>query len=93
MRDLEIYATDEAVAETFKNTNFGSASPRQTIADTLLKVASGYGTGKTSLGCCEALGLVKRDKRSSRPGGKYTLTTNGGRYLYDLFENAVQEIK
>lgn len=83
MPDIEIQklASDEAVNAMFENTKFGSSSPREVIADTLLKIASGYSTGSTAIACCMGLDLIKQHSKTR----KYTLTVKGGYYLYEVY--------
>lgn len=75
--------SDEQVAETFANTNFGPVHPRDMIAETLLKIASGYHSGSTAVACCVELGLMERHKKTNKP----SLTKKGGYYLYEVFNN------
>lgn len=68
---LEI-VSDESLHSIFNNTNFGACSPREIVADTLLKLAGGYSTGYTALTCCRELGLIgKKTQKLTKAGEKY----------------------
>jgi hypothetical protein len=79
---IEKLITDEAINLVFANTNFGSETPRETIADTLYKVDAGYSTGRTACVCCSELGLI-----NSTSPGRYTVTYLGREYLKLLAPN------
>jgi hypothetical protein len=63
--------TDSQVELAWGNANFGDVSPRDVIANTLLKCAVGYATGRTARVICEELGLVTGDWQLSQRGKAY----------------------
>lgn len=71
--------TDEQITEAFKGTSFGpNPNHKKIIVDTLLKLAIGFGTGRTAKCICLELGLLS---------GKMQPNTKGKRFMqvhYDL---------
>ena len=78
METVQDLVTDKQVNEAWGNADFGSTPKRKVIADTLLKCASGYETGKTARCIAEDLGLVTQ---------RWELSKRGQRYLYAAFRN------
>lgn len=71
MDTVQDIITDKQMKTAFGNANFGDVSPRDVIANTLLKCASGYATGHTARVICEELGLVTPDWQLSQRGKAY----------------------
>lgn len=78
MSELQNLVSDAEVFEAFQNTNFGETPNRFIIADTLLKLACGYHTGRTATIICIELGLVRN--------GSYNLTKKGKEYMFHAFK-------
>lgn len=78
MANVNSIVSDEELDDAWGNSNFGGNSKRDVIANTLLKCASGYESGKTAKAIVENLGLVKLSK--------WTLTKKGKEYLYEAFK-------
>lgn len=78
MNSIQEIVSDAQITEAFKNTNFGSQSHREVLAETLLKCAGGFYTGHTAKAIAIELGLVNRVK--------WKLTKAGGRYLFYAYE-------
>lgn len=77
LRDALIeIVTDKELLDCFSGTNFGKASPREIVTDTLLKISGGFSTGHTAIVCCQELGLLGKNKRDPR------LTKKGKHYFY-----------
>jgi len=84
MNELQKLVSDEEIKKVFTNTNFGNTPHREVISDTLLKLASGYSSGRFAHCCVVELGLCKFDKRQ-----KCTLTPKGKEYLYEAFKDKI----
>lgn len=74
---------DDAVEAQFKGTNFGSQTPRQVIASSLLKCACKYYSGRTATEICYRLGLTTK---------KWTLTERGRAYLFCALEKSLNTL-
>ena len=70
--------TGEEIAKAWGNANFGNVEKRTVIANSLLKYACGYDTGRTAFCICNELGLVDAKKK---------LTDLGRRYLWAHYSN------
>ena len=69
--------SDDELQRVFTGTNFGAGhTPRQIVAETVLKIGSGYHTGNTALVCCQELGLVGKNKIHPQ------LTKRGQEYMF-----------
>lgn len=76
---LQKLVSDEQLQEAFKGTNFGAARDnREIVADTVLKIAGGFGTGYTAICVCQELGLLGPQRKDR----SVALTKNGRRYLF-----------
>ncbi len=76
MSELEKMVSDADLKKAFQNANFG-VEPREVIRHTLLKRASYYHSGFTSICICVELGLLTKKRRQ--------LTKKGGQYLWEAF--------
>lgn len=63
--------TDDQVDKAFKNTNFGSAVPRELIQDSLLKTACGFHSGHTIECIVKELKLVTTKRKLTKKGQNY----------------------
>jgi hypothetical protein len=79
---IEEIITDEQMIKAFGHSNFGNWKPREVLADTVLKYASGYQTGHTAKIIGLELGLITQ---------KGTLTKKGKEYLYESFAYTIQK--
>ena len=70
--------TDAQVELAWGSANFGAIQPREVIANTLLKCASGYATGRTARAICEELGLVTEGWQLSQRGKAYLFAAYSG---------------
>ena len=78
MNKPEDIISDEAVTRVHGRANFGSMTPREVLADGVLKYAMGYSGGHTQLCILMEHKLIKKPK----PGKYYTtLTKLGQKYL------------
>lgn len=75
---VEEIISDEELATAYANSNFGALTPREVVASTLLKCASGYETGHTAKCIVSELGLVTK---------QWTLTKRGKEYLYFAYKH------
>ena len=72
---VEDIVSDEELEKAFGNASYGM-SKRAVVAHTLLKRASFYHCGFTSIQICMELGLLKKN---------HNLTIKGGKYLWEAF--------
>lgn len=59
------HLTDEVVNAAFEGTNFGRSDFRTILAETVLKRASGYHSGRTATNICMGLGLLSSKNQSA----------------------------
>jgi hypothetical protein len=74
--------TDEEISKAFAGTNFGARHPRDVIAESLLKYACGYHTGRTARMICLELGLVNERASTHVP----ILSKKGREYLWESYK-------
>lgn len=74
----EELVSDNEIADVWGSANFGSATPREIIMETLLKYAADFSAGSTATRICADLGLLN----GFRKGRKITLSKKGRRYMY-----------
>ena len=72
--------TDEQINDAWGNASFGNIAKRDVVANSLLKYASGYGTGHTAQCICRDLGLITKN---------LNLTTLGKQYLFAHFSGGL----
>lgn len=78
MSGPEQIISDEEVARVHGYANFGDMTPREVLAEGVLKYAYGYTIGYTQLTILLEHGLIRKPK----PGGYHsTLTKRGQKYL------------
>jgi len=70
--------TDAQIKEAWGNANFGQLSQREVIANTCLKCACGFQTGRTARSIVEDLGLVTPDWQLSQRGKAYLYAAYSG---------------
>lgn len=83
MRTVDEILSDDRVNEQFQGTNFGSQTPRQVIASSLLKCACGYYSGHTATQICYNLGLTTK---------KWKLSERGKEYLFCALEGYLKTL-
>lgn len=76
---LAYLVSDEDLARAFKHTNFGEATPREVLRLAVLKCATGYHQGHTSMTIARELGLLDPEV--------YALSPRGRLYLWEAFRN------
>lgn len=79
MNELEL-VTESDLLEAFGNANFGGMEPRTVVRQGVLKCASGYYQGHTSMTICKDLGLISHE---------YEVTAKGRQYLWAAFSTKV----
>ena len=77
---LEDIVSDEKMNEEFLGTDFGSMTHREVLSLSVLKCASGYYQGHTSMTISKNLGLIALND-------PYRLTQKGMAYLWECFRN------
>jgi hypothetical protein len=65
--------SDEQLDAVWRSANFGSATKREVVKETLIKCLAGYCTGATAKSICIQLDLIFANK--------WSLTTKGRKYL------------
>ena len=81
MDSVDQIISDKAIDAAFEGTNFGSPTPREIVANSLLKCAVGYYTGHTAKCILIELGLVYKSK--------WALTKLGQHYLWSAYSQGV----
>ena len=82
IKDVQDIVSDQELTDVHANANFGSMTPRDVLADGVLKYAFGYTGGHTQLMILIEHGLI----RKPAPGKYYTvLTKKGQAYLRAVF--------
>lgn len=81
MDKVEVLVSDEQINEAWGDADFGTASRRDVVNNTVLKCASGYYTGHTAACIVRELGLVQQRK--------WKLSESGKRYLYAAFSGGI----
>lgn len=76
MESVEDVVSDDKITIVWGNADFGDISRRDVIANSLLKYACGFFTGKTARVIITELGLLD---------GREKLTTMGRRYLWAAY--------
>lgn len=76
MDSVEDIISDEEIERVHANANFGGMGKRQVVNQGVLKCASGYSQGHTSMTICKEHGLIT---------DKYRLTKKGKQYLWAAF--------
>ena len=74
--------TKEEIEKAFEDTNFGSATREEILADSLLKYSCGYCTGHTATRICIELNLISSNTKK--------LTKKGKSFLYELIQSERQ---
>jgi hypothetical protein len=74
--------TDADIEKVWDNADFGSMSKRDVIRFGLLKAASGYHQGHTSMQIITELGLVTY--------ANHNITKKGREYLWEAFSNGTK---
>ncbi|TLP68195.1 hypothetical protein FEA48_30530 [Pseudomonas nitroreducens] len=74
---LAFLVSDDDLAKAFKNTNFGDKQPRAVLRLAVLKCATGYHQGHTSMTIARELGLLDPEI--------YALSARGRLYLWEAF--------
>lgn len=78
-RESEI-VSDGELAQAFGNANFGNMTPRDVVRQGVLKCASGFYQGHTSMTICKELGLIDH---------QYEVTAKGRQYLWEAFSSPI----
>jgi len=80
---LQEIVSDQQIEKAFENTRYGeNPNHREIIKDGILKVASGYANGFTTMTILTELGLATRRKTARQT---QSLTKLGKQYLYGAF--------
>jgi len=79
MKTEQEILSDDELSAAWGNANFGAATKREVVANTLLKCASGFHTGSTARAIVRELDLVKPLN--------WALTKKGKEYLFSVFSN------
>ncbi len=74
--------SDEEIEKVHGNANFGGLTKRQVVASAVLKCASGWHQGFTSMTIAKQHGLISE---------KYSLTKKGKLYLWACFSKAPEQ--
>lgn len=79
MENVKDLITDKQIEIVWGHANFGgSHTKREIIANTVLKCASGFHTGRTAQMIVEELGLVTKDWKLSQRGKRYLFAAYSG---------------
>ncbi|WP_443701361.1 hypothetical protein [Pseudomonas sp.] len=77
--ELEI-VSDAEIDSAMLHTNFGGMANRDVVRQGVLKCASGYHQGHTSMTICKDLGLISHE---------YEVTAKGRQYLWAAFSTKI----
>lgn len=80
MHEMQELIPDEEIEKVHANANFGRMSKREVVNQGVLKCASGYHQGSTSMSIIKEHGLIN---------DRYELTAKGRMYLWAAFHSKV----